>query len=94
MGIKILFCILFTISLSHSVLSKADDKKPSGLTLKLIHRDSIESNDLTRIETFRKIIDRSKLRANSLMSSTAENPTELRGPFSYESSSYVVHLSL
>ncbi|XP_026452282.1 aspartic proteinase nepenthesin-2-like [Papaver somniferum] len=96
MGIKILFCILFIISLSHSVLSKADEKKPSCLTLKLIDRDSIESNDLTRIEKFRKIIDRSKLRANSLMSSTSaseENPTDLRAPFSYESSSYVVHFS-
>ncbi|KAI3962122.1 hypothetical protein MKW92_041319, partial [Papaver armeniacum] len=74
--------------ISFSVLSKADNMKPSGLTLKLIHRDSIESNNLTRIEKFQKIIHRSKLRANSLMSSTAENPTDLRAPFSYESSSY------
>ncbi|KAI3912045.1 hypothetical protein MKW98_007572 [Papaver atlanticum] len=83
--------------ISFSVFSKADNKKPSGLTLKLIHRDSIESNDLTRIEKFRKIIHRSKLRVNSLMSSTAaseENPTDLRAPLSYESSSYVVQLSL
>ncbi|KAI3912046.1 hypothetical protein MKW98_007573 [Papaver atlanticum] len=95
MGIKILFYIVFMISFS--VFSQADNKKPSGLTLKLIHRDSIESNDLTRIEKFRKIIHRSKLRANSLMSSTAaseENPTDLRAPLSYESSSYVVQLSL
>ncbi|KAI3879957.1 hypothetical protein MKX03_023102 [Papaver bracteatum] len=95
MGIKILFYILFIISFS--VFSKADNKKPSGLTLKLIHRDSIESNKLTRIEKFQKIIHRSKLRANSLMSSTAaseDNPTDLRAPFSYESSSYVVQLSV
>ncbi|RZC76061.1 hypothetical protein C5167_000894 [Papaver somniferum] len=97
MGIKALFCILFIISLSHSILSKPGDKKPSGLTLKLIHRDSIESNDLSRIEKFRKIVDRSKLRANSLMSLTAaseENPTEVQPPFSYKSSSYVVHISV
>ncbi|XP_026435088.1 aspartic proteinase nepenthesin-2-like [Papaver somniferum] len=74
MGIKILFCILFIISLSHSVLSKADDKKPSGLTPNLIHRDSIESNDLTRIEKFRKIIDRSKLRVNG-------TPPTVDGPY-------------
>ncbi|XP_026443441.1 aspartic proteinase nepenthesin-1-like [Papaver somniferum] len=97
MGIKIIFCILFMISLSHSVLSKADDKKPSGLTLKLIHRDSIESNNLTSIEKFRKIIHRSNLRANHLMSystDSASEPTYHQPSLYLESANYVVELNI
>ncbi|KAI3916711.1 hypothetical protein MKW98_021750 [Papaver atlanticum] len=86
------------ISLSYSSISKSDNnKKRSGLTLNLIHRDSIESNNLTRIEKFRKIIHRSKLRANHLMSYSTyseSEPTYHQPSLLFESANYVVELNI
>ncbi|XP_026460636.1 aspartic proteinase nepenthesin-1-like [Papaver somniferum] len=95
MGIKILFYILFMISLGHSSISKSvNNKKPSGLTLNLIHRDSIESNNLTRIEKFGKMIHRSHMRANHLMSYSTASTSQHHPAFLYQSSNYLVVLSV
>ncbi|OVA15053.1 Peptidase A1 [Macleaya cordata] len=73
------------------------EKKPiTGLTLKLIHRDSIEPGNLTDIEKLHKLIDRSKLRALHLFSTVTNQPDGFNHHplLKYESGNYVVQIGV
>ncbi|KAF8396855.1 hypothetical protein HHK36_018490 [Tetracentron sinense] len=69
-----------------------------GLSLNLIHRDSINSplspTNLTQVERLRNLIHRSKLRALHLTSTATEHPDTIHPSVRYEASNYVVELGV